>query len=163
STSPPLFEIVNPSGITVSLTSSNPASFAGQSLLFTATVTGLTPTGTVTFWDGATLLGTATLADGIGSLTTSALALGNHTILANYSGDSNNSSAAGLLSQTVSHNATTITFSLDNYTSVTGQSVTLTATVEGTLPDAPTPTGTVTFSDGSTVLGTATPSNGVAT
>jgi autotransporter-associated beta strand protein len=43
-----------------------------------------------------------------------------------------------------------------------GSAVTLTATVSGPA-GAPTPTGTVTFKDGSTVLGTAPVSNGVAT
>jgi hypothetical protein len=46
----------------VTLTSSqNPSNF-GQAVTFTATVTGTSPTGTVTFKDGATVLGTGTLS-----------------------------------------------------------------------------------------------------
>ena len=43
-----------------------------------------TPTGTVTFKDGAAALGTATLAAGVATLTTSSLTLGSHTITASY-------------------------------------------------------------------------------
>src|SRR5262249_48245357 len=47
--------------------------------------------------------------------------------------------------------------------SVTGQSVTFTATIAVVAPGAGTPTGTVTFIDGSTTLGTGTLIGGVAT
>jgi autotransporter-associated beta strand protein len=66
----------------------------GQTVTFTATVsagvseTG-TPTGTVTFEDGATLLGTESLSGGTTTFTTSALALGSHCVTAAYGGDSN--------------------------------------------------------------------------
>jgi hypothetical protein len=46
---------------TTTLVSSLNPSGLGQAVTFTATVTGLSPTGTVTFKDGATTLGTATL------------------------------------------------------------------------------------------------------
>src|SRR5271170_436549 len=55
--------------------------------------------------------------------------------------------------------ATTITSSLNP--SVSGQSVTFTATV--TAASGPDPTGTVTFKHGGAVIGTATLSGGVAT
>ena len=64
--------------------SKNPSTF-GDSVTFTATVTGTTgtPTGTVTFLDGSTTLGTATLdPGGIAAFSTSALAVGSHTISA---------------------------------------------------------------------------------
>ena len=48
-----------------------------------------TPTGTVTFLDGATPLGTGTLTAGVATLTTSTLAAGSHTITAAYGGDTN--------------------------------------------------------------------------
>src|SRR5207244_1120199 len=47
--------------------------------------------------------------------------------------------------------------------SVVGQSVTFTATVTATTSGAGTPTGTVTFKDGTTALGTSTLSGGSAT
>ena len=50
----------------------------------------LAPTGTVTFWNGATSLGTAPIVDGVASLTPiSALPAGGYTITADYSGDDN--------------------------------------------------------------------------
>src|SRR5205823_4827993 len=47
--------------------------------------------------------------------------------------------------------------------SVFGQPVTFTATVAAVAPGAGSPTGTVTFRDGSTTLGSATLTNGTAT
>ncbi len=87
-------EMLNSSGSVTSLASSlNPSALA-QSVTFTATVTagarGVTavPSGTVTFYDGATSLGSATLSGGQATLTTSTLILGSHSITAAYSGDS---------------------------------------------------------------------------
>lgn len=73
--------------------SPNPSN-VGQAVTFTATVTGLgfkvTPTGTVTFFDGTTKLGTSSLnASGEATFTTSTLTLGTHNITATYNGDSN--------------------------------------------------------------------------
>ena len=62
-------------------------------MTFTATVTvrsagAGTPTGTVTFKDGATTLGTGTLnGAGVATFTTAALPVGHHTITAVYGGD----------------------------------------------------------------------------
>ncbi len=58
---------------------------------------------------------------------------------------------------------TTTTVSSSTNPSVFGQSVTYTATVSVTSPGVGLPTGTVTFSDGSTSLGTAAVSSGQAT
>ena len=67
----------------------NPAN-VGQAVTFTATVTGSggTPTGTVTFKEGAATLGTGAL-DGAGHATfaTSSLAVGPHPVTAVYGGD----------------------------------------------------------------------------
>jgi sugar lactone lactonase YvrE len=76
---------------TVTLASSSVAPFAGQPIAFTATVkpTGAgTPTGSVAFYNGATLLGSSTLAAGSASFTT-ALAAGTQGITAIYAGDAN--------------------------------------------------------------------------
>ncbi len=74
---------------TVTLVSSANPSAVGQSVTFTATVTGSggTPTGTVTFMDGATTLGSGTLAGGTTPIATGSLAVGSHAIAAVYSGD----------------------------------------------------------------------------
>ena len=129
--------------------SSNPASF-GQSVTFTATVTGNSPTGTVQFLDGATSLGTpVALSAGVAALSNSSLAVGPHSITAVYSGDASNpGSTSAALSETISlkPSATTVVSSLNP--SIAGESVTFTATVTGT-----SPTGTVEFLSGSTSLG----------
>jgi beta-lactam-binding protein with PASTA domain len=101
-------EIVNLHSTTTTVTSSlNPAT-TGQSVTFTATVTGASPTGTVQFFDSATaLLTPATLTGGSASVTLSTLAAGTHTITAVYSGDGSNSpSTSSALSEVISALAT---------------------------------------------------------
>ncbi|MFZ3353190.1 MAG: S8 family serine peptidase [Xanthobacteraceae bacterium] len=89
-------------GSTVALSSSQNPSSAGQAVRFTATVSGVTPTGTVTFFDGGTQLGTATLSAGTASLTIASLSTGIHSITARYSGDINNAAnTSAALLQTV--------------------------------------------------------------
>jgi hypothetical protein len=57
--------------------------------------TGATPTGTVTFLDGATSIGTGTLnSSGSAKLSVNNLTVGSHTITASYAGDANNFAAA---------------------------------------------------------------------
>jgi len=74
-----------------SLSSSINPSALGQTVTFTATVSGSggTPTGAVTFKDGSTTLGTGMLSGGTATFPTSSLAVGNHSITAVYGGDSN--------------------------------------------------------------------------
>src|SRR5207244_6290866 len=91
---------------TTALTSSANPSVAGQSVTFTATVSATssagTPTGTVTFQDGATMLGNGTLSGGSVTFSTAALAAGTHTITAVYGGDTNFApSTSNALTQTV--------------------------------------------------------------
>jgi len=101
-------EVLLNNGGTVLATASsvNPSEF-GQPVTFTTTVNASipgagTPTGTVTFEDGAAVLGTATISGGEASLTTSSLTVGNHVINALYSGDSNfNPASAPPLNQIV--------------------------------------------------------------
>lgn len=141
--------------------SANPSPF-GQSVTFTATVTGINPTGTVQFFDSATLLGSVTAASGIATFTTSTLTPGPHSVTAVYSGDSNNNgSTSSVLTQTISLSTTTTTLASSQNPSDVGKPVTFTATVTS---GAGAPTGgTVTFMDGATTLGTASVSAGVAT
>jgi hypothetical protein len=90
---------------TTSLASSANPSASGQSVTFTATVSGNSPTGTVSFQDGANPLNgciAVTLAAGQAQCTISSLALGSHGISAQYSGDLQNSgSVSPTLSQSV--------------------------------------------------------------
>src|SRR6516165_2250353 len=69
-------------GTTTALSSSqNPSSF-GQPVKFAVKVTGLSPTGSVSLFDGGTQVGTGTLAAGIASFTISSLAVGSHSLTA---------------------------------------------------------------------------------
>jgi uncharacterized repeat protein (TIGR01451 family) len=94
--------VVKSATTTAVVSSLNPSS-AGQTVTFTATVTGASPTGSVTFRDGTTTLGTATLsATGKAALSTSALSVGSHAITAVYGGDAgNNAGTSAALTQTV--------------------------------------------------------------
>lgn len=150
---------------TVTPTSSPNPSYVGEPVIFSAVVSGsgATPTGTVTFEEGTTSLGTATLSGGTASVSTTFTKSGKYSIVAEYSGDSNYKAAnSSPLSQVVNaarkySTTTTLTSSLNP--STYGQAVTLTATVTSA---GPTPTGTVTFKNGSKSLGKATLSGDVA-
>jgi hypothetical protein len=146
---------------TILSSSPNPSSF-GQLVTFTATVTSGAGalTGAVTFNDGNNSLGTGTLTNGTASLTTSALAVGGHSITAVYSGNNVGSTSAAL-TQTVQQAFTSTALASGANPSMSGSSVTFTATV--TNGGYGIPTGTVTFMDGATTLGTGTLSGGVAT
>jgi hypothetical protein len=148
---------------TVSVSSTPNPSSAGQSVTFTATVsgTGGTPTGSVSFAEGTTVLASNVAVDGTGkaSFSTSTLAVGSHTITATFTGTNGwlGSSGDDAGSPQVVNPAltpTTTAVSSSANPSVFGQSVTFTAAVTPT-PTA-VPLGTVTFKDGSTTLGTGT-------
>jgi hypothetical protein len=166
STSAVLTETVNTATTTTTLTSSlNPSSY-NQSVTFTSSVSSLggTPTGTVTFMDGTTALGTSTLnGSGIATFSIATLSVGTHSITAVYSGSADFSgSASSVLSQVVQKASTTTAVSSSLNPSTESQSVTFTATLSWSAPG--TPTGTVTFVDGTNTLGTSRVNgSGVAT
>ncbi len=159
STSPALAQVVNQATTTTALTSSaNPSTF-GAGITLTATVTGQTPGGTVTFMDGATTLGTGTITAGVATFTSSTLSVASHSITVVYGGDLNNAgSTSTAVTQVVNQAVSTATLSSSANPSTFGASITLTATVTGQ-----TPSGSVTFMDGATALGSGTLANGVAT
>ncbi|HVJ90749.1 MAG TPA: Ig-like domain-containing protein [Labilithrix sp.] len=134
----------------------NPSAF-GDAVTFTATISpdGGPPTGTVTFNDGANALGAGAVdASGVATFTTSALTVGSHDITATYGGNQNYDPAtSGTLNQTVVAATTTTSVVSSSSSSVTGQGVTLTATV--TSNAAGTITGDVEFKDGAEVIGSA--------
>jgi hypothetical protein len=76
---------------------------SGASVRFTATVTASngTPTGAVTFTQGATTLGTVTLAGGNAGLTTAALPSGSDVVTATYTGTVSFAASSGTITQTV--------------------------------------------------------------
>ena len=153
STSPVLNETATSSNTTTTLVASlNPSTY-GQSVSLAATVTastGGTPIGNVTFTDGGVMLGTAVLSNGTAVLPYSALGAGSHSITASYTGaGDDNASSSSQVMQVVNPASTTTAVSFSS----TSGNLTLTATV--TLGTSSTPTGTVSFMDGTTQLGAA--------
>ena len=157
STSAPVIQTVNQDSTTTSLSSSANPSVSGEVVTYTATVTADvpgsgTPTGTATFQDGgANIAGCVnrTLVAGIATCGGTYAGVGSHSITAVYSGDPDFlSSTSATLSQTVNPDPTTSALSSSANPSVSGQSVTYTATVMANAPGSGTPTGTVTFQDG---------------
>jgi hypothetical protein len=150
---------------TITLSSSPNPSTYGQAVTFTAVVTsklGAPPNGeTVSFMKGTTVLGTGTLSSGSASFTTSTLKAGTNAITAVYGGDSKFAgSKSKAVSQVVSKATTTTTLASSQNPSKVGQSVTFTASVAPQFSG--TPTGNVTFKDGTTTLGTASVKGGAA-
>jgi hypothetical protein len=102
--SPAVTITVAPAVTTMAVTSSANPSYAGQSVTFTATISGLIPGagGTVTFSNGSTPLGTAPVSNGTASFTTTSLSsAGSQTITAAYGGDANDGASSGSVTQKV--------------------------------------------------------------
>ena len=153
---------------TTTVTSSVNPSVFGQSVTFTATVSsgGGTPTGMVTFKEGASTLAVSPLISGVATFTAPSSVINTvatHTITASYSGDINFTSSSGSVLQTVNQACTATVVTAAPNPSLNGQPVTFTATVSAVTPGTGTPTGTVTFMDGSTSLSTGGLGNGTAT
>lgn len=164
STSAPVSQVVNAATTATTLSSSlNPAG-TNQSVTFSATVIsqyGGAATGSVTFSSGSQTLGTASLSGNTASLTTSFSTAGTYSISAKYNGDGNNSgSTSSTLSQVIIASTTTTLVSSLNPSAV-GQAVTFTATVSSSA-GAPPNGETITFKNGSSILGTAPLSAGAA-
>ncbi len=148
---------------TTALQSSEDPSKLGDSVTFTATVSpaqgSVTPTGTVQFSIDDVAFGSpVSLANGVAVLTTTSLTVGGHTVTAVYTSDSslfNTSNGTLLGGQTIEKADVTVGLAADHSISVFGQTVNFTATVAAVTTGLHAPTGTVTFSEGSTVLGSA--------
>ncbi|HKH98943.1 MAG TPA: FG-GAP-like repeat-containing protein [Candidatus Sulfotelmatobacter sp.] len=157
--------LLNTQGSKMTLVSSGSPSVYGQAVTFTATVAASqlgspTPTGTVTFKNGSTVLGSGTLSGGQVSASATALPAGTDTVSAIYSGDSFYLVHTVTVTQTVQQASTTAALVSSGNPSGVGQSVTFTATVSSATTG--TPTGTVNFLDGATVIGSSALSGGVA-
>ncbi len=161
STSNTVTQVVKSASSTVLTAAPNPST-VGQQVVFTATVTGTggTPTGTVNFFDGTTNIGSGTISGNVATLKLTTLAAGSHSITANYGGDGSfTTSTSNTVTQVVKSASSTVLTAAPNPSTV-GQQVIFTATVTGT---GGTPTGAVTFFDGTTNIGSGTISGGVAT
>jgi hypothetical protein len=139
---------------TITLASSVNPSAPSQAITFSATVHA-GATGPVTFLDGTTILGTGTInASGVATFTTSTLTIGSHPITASYSGDSAyNPATSAVLTEVVGKIPTVTTIVASAPAQLLHTGVTFTANVTAPSPNA---TGTVTFMEGTTILGTTT-------
>ncbi len=165
-TSATLTQVVKQQATFTISSSANP-SVVGNPVTFTAmaSATTGTPSGIVTFLDGATSLGSVTMSSGSAILSVSTLAVGSHAIAVQYAGDTQNApTTSGVFPQTVLQAGTTTMLATSNAIVPVGTAITLTATVAVATTNGPTPTGTVTFTEGATTYGTSTLlSNGTST
>jgi sugar lactone lactonase YvrE len=157
SNSSPLAETIL-QGTTTTLTASSTALIAGQSLNLSAMVAGNqgkalagNPAGSVKFTDAGALLGMVTPdANGLATYSTAGLLPGQHTITATFTGDSLDASSSSVtVSVSVTIATTTATLATSANPVNYGSGLTLTSQVIG---NGGTPTGTVTFNDGASVL-----------
>ncbi len=148
---------------TTLLPASNAAVY-GQAVALTAQVTSLlpdsgTPTGTVDLKEGDAVLATQALAaDGTAVFDVSPVTVGTHMLTAAYHTDSDtfSDSSSDAAEVDVAQASTTTNLAISQPSSVYGDSLTFTATVGVVLPGSGTPTGTVSFMEGTTVLDTET-------
>jgi len=105
-------------GTTTTVSSSLNPSTSGNTVTFTAAVTGASPTGTVQFAiDGSSAGSPVTLSSSHATYATSSLSVGTHTVTATYSGDTNNAGSSGTLSpsQVVNAAGAGVPVSLSSY------------------------------------------------
>jgi hypothetical protein len=158
------------------LTSTPNPSAVGQSVAFTASVSGRNnPTGSVTFTDSSTgtaLCSSVPLSDGNAVCSTSSLANGTHTISATYSGDTANQDSNSSLQQTVGSGGAIpkSTPSLTLVADVNPVGIKSSVIFAATVTNGTAPSGTVTFAADvspplsfGTTLCTSRLANGVAT
>ncbi len=153
---------------TVAVASSPNPSVFGQPVTFTATVTATgsaaTPVGTVRFEIGGHVQ-TVALVGGSASVTISDLPVGSHTGAVFYEGTPSFSVSDldPIPTHVVSKAGSSIALTSDPTTPVSGQPLSLTATVSAAAPGVGTPTGTVTFTVDGAAPVTVALVNGVAT
>ncbi len=148
-------------GTAAAMTSSSNPSIAGLPVDFAISVTANTaangttlptPTGTVTVMDGTTALAPLTLNNGMVNYHATALTVGTHNLTVVYGGDVNfKGSTSALLVQVVKNADTHATLTASASQISLGTSLALNVTVTG---NGSVPTGTITFLDGTTAMGT---------
>jgi YD repeat-containing protein len=133
----------------------------GQTVTLTASVTGTGPTGSVEFMDGTNTVATVQLASGTASVVTAPLSAGSHSFTAVYSGDDVNLSSSSS-AQAVGVQKANPTMSIVSSHGVSGpaESITFSVTMSGV--SGFNLTGSVSFSDGSTPLGSVNLAGGAA-
>ena len=166
SISPEAFLYVVKTMPAVSLTVSTATPSYGDPVELRAEVTPAGATGTVSFALDGDPIGTVPLIDGAAELSTSEFPVGDATITATYSGDSNlTPTTSPGVSVSTAQAVTATTLTLSDTEVVPGDPVDISATVSSTNSVGdPVPTiGTVEFFSGGDSLGTAPLLQGVAT
>lgn len=160
-----LIQVVNSDPTTTAVTCQPNSINIGNTSQLIATVTSAygTPTGSIAFTDNGTALATQALLAGTTNLTYTGAGAGTHSITATYAPTGSFAASAASCSEFVNALPTTSILSVTPTTSTYASPVTLTATVAPATPPGPsTPTGTVTFYNGSSVIGISTLAGGVA-
>jgi arabinan endo-1,5-alpha-L-arabinosidase len=145
---------------TTALAASPSLAALGAPVTLTATIAAgiYAPSGTVNFTFGTTYLGAATLSSGAASFTTTALPLGADVVTATYAPTTYfNGSTAATTTVTIHPvllNTTTLLTASSTGTIASGTLETLTAALTPASLGSAAPSGTITFLDGTTVLGT---------
>lgn len=156
-------QVVTKGNVAMTLTSGPSPSSYGDAVTVSTTVSAVAPatrrpTGVVQIWEGDVLLGATGLTPASATNTsesefvTTGLSAGTHSLTAVYVGNFNFNGITKTTSQVVGQIPTVTGIESANNPAVYGDTVSLTATVN---TSAGTPTGSVTFKEGSTVLGTA--------
>jgi hypothetical protein len=153
-------EVKTAATTTVVTASPTPSEF-GRSVTFTATVSspqGLgRTTGSVTFTiDGVVVATVKANSAGKARYVAPLLDAGIHTVTATYSGNAKCTGSSGQMSHTVKRATTAVSVRATVGHLDFGDPLTITARVTAKLSGAGTPVGTVSFSDGGVLLGTAT-------
>jgi len=156
---PPTGSTTTGTSSAITLVASANSVAVGSSVTLTATVTPTAASGTVTFLNGSSSLGTAALASGTATLMTSFSTAGTQSLTASYSGDSTyGASTSSAVVVTVTGSTTAAIMLVPSTSSLNlGARLTLTATLNPTEA-----TGTVTFFNGTKVLGSSMLSAGTA-
>ena len=143
---------------TIQLTSSSNPSVYGNSVQLNAAVladNAPASSGTVQFLDNTAPLGNGTVANGNATLRLASLAAGQHAITAVYSANLNSASSTSFVLNQVVNQATTQTLvSYNPDPAIGGKATVLIASVDVTT-GAGIPSGSVTFTDGATALGSS--------
>jgi hypothetical protein len=154
-------QVVNQGGVQVIVAANPSPGVAGQPVTLTATITASggavgTPTGSITFTDGATTLGAVALSGGVATLVVPSFAAGAHTITAAFPGDANFVAATGSIVETVAKAGSSVALVV-NGSATFGQAVTIRANVTPA-----SATGTVAFFDNGAPIGSSAVSSGAA-
>ena len=151
-------DVTNQAATTTTVSASSSTPVVGQSVNYAATVTdfagGPTPGGTVTFTSGSTTLCSEVQlsASGTADCAWAFQAPGSETVTATYSGDSNTFGSSGQDSVSVGQAGSRTVLFLNPPSVFPGQAVTYQIQVIPSSPSGPTPTGTITFTNGSATV-----------